>query len=211
MLPCVPIFLLLSVTFAGAATPPMLSPDYEAIEKAEPAALQTTEGKVTRKGDRLILQTGGGPVVFRDKPVEGEGALHHRFLAGLQGGAYAIILQFGWEWWNYRLVHLPTGHGIDLDGVPLPSPDGSHAVVHSLDLDAHYVRNSIAIIRFTERGPQRVFFYDFGGQSGPMDPIWKDDLTVMFHWHTLQPGDHNRGTRITPGRLRFHRGKWVIS
>lgn len=189
---------------------PTVEPDFQAILRGEAAALATTEGRITRKGRSLNIQTATGVRVFRNSTAEGEGAQGYLYAGSLLEGRYALLLVTGWEWWAYELVHLATGHSLPLGGVPLLSPDRSHAVVISLDLDAQYRKNTLELIRFTEGGARRAFRWDFGPESGPSDPVWKDDTTVTFRWHRVVTRDPLIQTSRRPGRLSLRDGKWVL-
>lgn len=199
--------LVLAQTASGF---PTVEPDFQALLKGEPAALAHTGGRVTRKGRSLSLQTGLGIRVFRNSTAEGEGTKGYLYAGSLLEGTYALLLVTGWEWWGYELVHLPTGHSLPLGGVPLLSPDQSHAVVLSLDLDAQYRKNALELIRFTEGGARRAFRWDFGPEAGPSAPAWKDDATVTFQWHKLVTREPRIRTSWTPGRLSLRDGKWVL-
>jgi hypothetical protein len=210
MLPGAILILLPGAGSAAAAIPPTQAPDYAALAAAEATAIAGAGDRVHRAGGVLTLRTARGPKIFRDRPTEGEDALRSCFVSLLHHDTCALVAQFGWEGWGYRLVHLPTGRTLELDGVPCFSPDGRHAAVVSLDLDARYARNSLAILAFTDQGVRQVFFHDFGGEAGPAEPVWEDSRAVAFRWYRRVPGSPVDTATVSQGRLELRRGGWVL-
>ncbi len=190
--------------------PPTFEPDFQAIEAGEAAAIAATGGKVSRKGHTLRIETGHGPRLLRGHPVEGEGFQGYRFAGTLLEGTHALVLVTGWEWWGFLLVHLPTGQTMEIDGPPLLSPNGTHAVVYSMDLGSDYRPNALTVIRFTEKGPRRAFRYVFGDQAGPSAPTWKDDGTITFRWHKVVTRIPRIQTTSAPAKLFLRNGRWIL-
>jgi hypothetical protein len=139
---------------------------------------------------RLVVTTADGTRrEFVDDVVAGETRSTHR-LVSAPGSLHGLVIvrQYIPEGRMTLMVDVRTGNVIELDDVPVPSPDGQHFVTASLDLVAGHLPNRIRIYRMTTGGPKLETEWQ-PREWGAQNATWLDAGTVqlergMIDWNT---------------------------
>ena len=100
------------------------------------------------------------------------------YLGTLAEPPYHVLWQQYHEGNGVLLVNVASGTRVPVDALPVASPDGRFVVVASLDLDAAYNPNRIAIYRSVGDSLMREWSLA-PTDWGPGAPIWIDSATVQ--------------------------------
>lgn len=184
------LFLLLIVcSVSYAEEPPCVIAD-DVSEKCfvllERNTLAEYVKVITKTGNVLeIRPKKGKPISFVANP-DGEGDEYRRYhiIGVLKPGHFAVIRAGLWEGREVKLVSLDDGTIHEIDGMPLVSPDQKRILIHSMDIDANYNSNFIAVFRIW--GTQLVKEFSLDGNSvklgewGPVAVRWSSPSKVQF-------------------------------
>lgn len=105
-----------------------------------------------------------------------------------------------------QLVVRRTGRIINLDAIPVPSPDRKRLLTVSWDTEAGYVPNRIQIFRLS--GDSLVLEWEHAPTLwGPDEPVWLDNATVQV---TRRPAAAHPDPSSLRAPLRLMRvnGRW---
>jgi hypothetical protein len=214
---CVGIFVL-STNLSLAST------DYDeslAIQKAcglsgvscsnkafEKKQIDRFSEKVTRNnGDLELNVTAGPPVILHNITVNDTGNKVHWFITYYHQTGYFLVQVRGWEGFHYLMISGATGDIIPLIGVPIISRDTKRFVVTSLDLDAGYRPNRIAIFHFNGDGVKLEWSKDYT-VSGPSDAAWISDTLITYSENSSPDGGQTLSKeRVT---VKLENGEWRI-
>jgi hypothetical protein len=175
----------------------------------EPALLRAHAGVVERTApDRLVVTAANGiRLVFADA-MDGERRATHRLVSApetLHG--LVIVRQNIPEGRSVLMVDRRTGTVLELDDVPVPSPDGRRFATASLDLVAGHAPNRVRIYRMTE-GDARLEAEWRPREWGAQNATWLDARTLQVErgvvdWHTHE-------LLTAPMVVRHDGGRWTV-
>lgn len=166
----------------------------------------------TRSGETLTLRLASGrTLTFVDNPETGEEYRSNEFRGVIPGKPFALVMQGFLEGGFYSLVHLGTGEETRLDNPPVFSPDGQWLFSTSVDLEAGFFPNRVAIHRVTSTGAPLVWeMEDYMMEWGPEDTRWVDNQTLTYT--KVSRVFQDDGTELrdrTPQTVRLVNGEWV--
>ncbi len=137
----------------------------------ESALLSSHKDAIKKVGNVIEVHAKNGKVVrFEGNPI---GDNYDDFSAYnavtlLEPGQFVVIIQWRYEGRDVHFVSLLDGTSYKVDGMPIVSPDGNHILVHSMDIDANYDANFIALYRI-ERSELKREFVISGDEGGERD------------------------------------------
>ena len=157
-------------------------------KKREADQIKRFSQKVVREKDQLKLTLESGKqLVLTDADLRSEHRRVYRFITIFPQTGYFLVQINAWEGRAYRMIHGSTGTMIQLDAVPIISPDMKRLVTTSLDLEAGYMPNRIQIYRIEAVGIEQEWQKEFAG-SGPSDAEWIDRETISYLENTSPDG-----------------------
>lgn len=166
----------------------------------------------TRSGETLTIRlTSGRTVTFTNNPEVGEEYRSSEFKGVIPGKPFALVMQGFLEGGFFSLIHLGTGEDTRLDNPPVFSPDGQWLFSTSIDLEAGFFPNRVAIHRVTSTGAPLVWeMEDYMMEWGPEDTRWVDNQTLTYTKvsRTFQEDGTEQRTRETQ-TVRLVNGEWV--
>jgi hypothetical protein len=113
--------------------------------------INQSDGKVSRKGKRLELQTRDRMIKFEDNCHDGEAYTRYLFETYIKDKGYYLISYTGYEWTGIFLINNRTGDKTPLFGKPAFSPDRNRLVSISMDLgEAREMINAIRVYLLSE-------------------------------------------------------------
>jgi hypothetical protein len=131
-------------------------------------------------GRLVVTAENGTRREFVDDVVAGERRSTHR-LVSAPGSLHGLVIvrQYIPEGRMVLMVDRRTGDVIELDDVPVPSPDGERFVTASLDLVAGHLPNRIRIYRMTTGGPTLEMEWQ-PREWGAQHATWLDAGTLQL-------------------------------
>lgn len=165
----------------------------------EQSTLASYAKNIVKTGDVLELHHQNGTTTRFTGNSDGESYesyRSYRALAVLKTAQLAVILVGRWEGRQVLLVSLNDGTTYDVDGMPLVSPDQER--VHSMDIDANYDANFIAIYRVVDARLEKEFALSGDDQDseqwGPEDVKWLSSTKIEFSrvMHSSDPSGYSR-------------------
>ena len=143
---------------------------------------------------------------------DGEGYEEYRsynVLGVLEPGRFVVINVGRYVGRQVRLVSLDDGAVHEINGIPLVSPDKKRILVYSMDIDANYDSNFLAIFRELGSRLEREFLLsgdnDVANQWGPEGVRWLSSSKIFFRRATHSS---NGGYASEPLELVLHGVKW---
>jgi len=192
-----------------------VQPSMEAFdggEREEAYYLSRFPQVASRSGLTLTIRlTNGQTLTFTDNPETGEEWNANEFRGVIPGKPFALVMRGYLEGGFYALIHLGTGEDTRLDNPPVFSPDGQWLFSTSMDLEAGFFPNRVAIHRVTSTGAPLVWeMEDYMMEWGPEDTRWVDTQTLSYtkvsrHWQENGTELHTRD----PQTVRLVNGEWV--
>ncbi|NIQ39663.1 MAG: hypothetical protein GTN81_13885 [Proteobacteria bacterium] len=144
--------------------------------------------KVTRHdGDLKLNITAGPPVILRNITANDTGNKVYWFMTYYRQIGYFLVQVHGWEGFHYLMINGSTGDPIPLIGVPIVSRDTKRFIVTSLDIEAGYRPNRIAIFRFIGDRVELEWSKGYTA-SGPSDAIWINDTLITYSENSSPDG-----------------------
>jgi hypothetical protein len=157
------------------------------MARAEAAAMAAS-GRVTRRGDTLVIQgTNGARLALGNASVpENERRVfrYTRFIPEIGMHLVEIGLYEGGAW---LLVNARTTDQTHVLGRPVVSPGRTRFAAAGLDLVAGYDPNGVQVWRITEHGPQQEWGIDGGDQWGVSGLAWEGEDVLYFTRHDPTP------------------------
>lgn len=148
--------------------------------------------KVQRRNGQLKLQcTSNAPLILRNNTVSEEQRNVYWFITLYQQTGYFLVQVRGWEGFHYLMISTATGTMFPVNGVPIISQDSKRFVVTSLDLEAGYRPNRIAIFRFTDEGITQEWSKEYT-DVGPSDAVWINNTVISYIENASQDGGQTR-------------------
>lgn len=183
--------LLLASTFSISAEEPKCSISSHisgpCIAQLEQRALNAYDKSLVKSGEILEIHLQNGETTRLVGNSAGEGYEDYRsyhVLGVLNPTQLAVVIVGRWEGRQVLLVSLKDGTTYDVDGVPLVSPDQKRVLVHSMDIDANYDANIIAIYHVVGSRLEKEFTLSGDGrdseQWGPTDVRWRPSSEIEF-------------------------------
>lgn len=203
-----------SIVYAGE--PRCVMSDYasrDCLGFLERVVLADYQKFIVKNGHTLMVRpTHGKPIVFVGNP-DGEGYEDYRsyhILGVLNPGRFAVILVGRYEGREVQLVSLDDGAIHEINGMPQVSPDGKRILVYSMDIDANYDANFIAIFRVVGSRLEKEFLLDGdnheSGIWGPIYAKWFSPSRVQFLRFTH--GSDGSGYVSQPWELVRDKASW---
>ena len=164
--------------------------------------------KVQRRNGQLQLQcTSNSPLILRNNTVSEEQRVVYWFITFYQQTGYFLVQMRGCEGFHYLMINAATGSQFTLSGIPIISQDIKRFVVTSIDLEAGYRPNRIAIFRFTDEGITQELSKEYTG-AGPSDAVWVNNTVITYIENTSQDGGQTRIKKQV--KLQLTDGEWNI-
>ena len=164
--------------------------------------------KVSRKNDNLNLKIlSGPPIILSNKKSNQESRKVYWFLTYFQQIKYFLVQVRGWEGTSYLIINASTGDIHSLLGIPIISKDLKRFAVASIDLEAGYIPNRIAIYQFFGNSIKKEWSKDYTA-SGPSDVKWINNAIITF----FKNFSNNGGQTIDkkPVTIKLMKGAWEI-
>ena len=149
----------------------------------------------------------GPPIILSNKKANQESRKVYWFLTYFQQIKYFLVLLRGWEGTSYLIINASTGDIHSLLGIPLISKDLQRFVVASIDLEAGYIPNRIAIYRFFDNSIKKEWSKDYTA-SGPSDVKWINNTVITFFENFSKNGGQTIDTKIVT--IKLLNGEWEI-
>jgi hypothetical protein len=159
--------------------------------------------------DRLVVTAANGTRRdFVDDVSDGEATSVHRFVAAPESlHGLVIVRQYIPEGRMVLMVDRRTGDVIEVDDVPVPSPDGQRFVTASLDLVAGHLPNRVRIYRMAPGGP--VLETEWQPREwGAQNARWLDTGAVQLERGVIDWNTHELLT--APMVVRRSRDHWTM-
>lgn len=199
-----------AVTDSVAAAPPVEVFDGGVREEAY--YLSRFPEVATRSGETLTLRlTSGRSLTFTNNPETGEEYRSVEFRGVIPGKPFALLMQGFLEGGFFSLIHLGTGEDTRVDNPPVFSPDGQWLFSSSIDLEAGFFPNRVAIHRVTSTGAPLVWeMEDYMMEWGPENTRWVDNQTLTYTKVSRVYQDDGTELRTSePQTVRLVNGEWV--
>lgn len=178
---------------------------YLSDNEAEALVLRKPYG-AKRDGDKLILKTKSGDKVFTNT----DSTRFH--LAGYEQFTpekYFLVYSVGQGGPSYSLVNAVSGAELGLIGPPTFSPRYKRFSVMYFDGDAGLTPSFVRIYGHDGNGFKLEWEkgYGKGTRSGPTDPVWADEDTLVYFENSC--GDDAACRLIkSPVEVKSRDGKW---
>ncbi len=164
--------------------------------------------KVTRKNGDLNLKTSSGPpIILSNKKANQENRKVYWFLTYFQQTKYFLVQVRGWEGTSYLMINADTGDIHSLLGIPIISKDLKRFAVASIDLEAGYIPNRIAIYRFLDSRIKKEWYKDYNA-SGPSDVKWNNNTVITFFENFSKNGGQTIDKKLVT--IKLVNGEWEI-
>ena len=164
--------------------------------------------KVCRNyGDLKLKLASGSLVTLTNLNRDNERVKRYWFITYFQQIRYFLVQARGWEGFDYLMINASNGQIMRLSGIPIFSRDLKRFVVTSLDLEAGYRPNRIAIFRFEDEGIKQEWSKDYIA-SGPSDAVWINNTTIAYSENTSKDGGQTLNKK--PVNLQLKEGEWKI-
>jgi len=165
--------------------------------------------KVSRnKGDLQLKLASGSSITLTNSSRNNERLKVFWFITYYQHTGYFLVQVRGWEGFAYWMINASSGAFLRLSGVPIISRDLKRFVVTSLDLDAGYRPNRIAVFRFGGEGIKQEWSKDYTA-SGPSGALWLNNSVITYFENTSRDGGQTLNKQ--PINLELKEGEWRIS
>lgn len=206
-------------TWVGSAPPPpVLRAMLDSLRTLERPFLERSAPSVLRPTwDRLVFAArDGSRRVLGDRVAQARVERIHVFLGLVEPIDHYLVRIVEIDRGYYCLVDASTGRMVELDALPVVSPDGARFVTASLDLVAGHAPNRIRIYRITSDGPKVEWSLEPSGWWAA-GAVWADSGRLMLDSvssrGTLSPtrpgtpielvrGDQGWFRRVVQGRSR---------
>lgn len=136
---------------------------------------------VRRAGEELVITLlNGDTLVFKNRRVDGEGAVVYYFRYFCKDLGYLLISRGFYEGGDYLMINFETGKVTAIDALPFLSPDRSRFVTTGADFGYGYSsHNGVKIWKFTES--DLILEWSFNsGEWGFDEPVWIDSSTIAL-------------------------------
>jgi hypothetical protein len=164
--------------------------------------------KVSRNNGHLQLElASGSSITLTNSSRNNERLEVYWFITYYQHTGYFLVLVRGWEGFAYWMINASSGGILRLSGVPIISRDLKRFVLTSLDLDAGYRPNRIAVFRFEGEGIIQEWSKDYTA-SGPSGALWLNNTVITFFENTSRDGGQTLDKQ--PINLELKEGEWRI-
>jgi hypothetical protein len=164
--------------------------------------------KVSRKNDNLNLKTiSGPPIILSSKKANQESRKVYWFLTYFQQIKYFLVQVRGWEGTSYLIINASTGDIHSLLGIPIISKDLKRFAVASIDLEAGYIPNRIAIYQFFDNSIKKEWSKDYTA-SGPSDVKWINNTVITFFENFSKNGGQTIDKKLVT--IKLLNGEWEI-
>ena len=165
--------------------------------------------KVSRKNEDLNLKTiSGSSIILSNKKANQEGRKVYWFLTYFQQIKYFLVQVRGWEGTSYLMINASTGDIHSLLGIPIISKDLKRFVVASLDLEAGYIPNRIAIFQLSDNEITKRWSKDYTA-SGPSDAKWINNTVITFFENSSNDGGQTINKKHAT--IKLLNGEWKIA
>ncbi len=121
----------------------------------------------------------GKRVEFQNNTVDGESYRYYSFGKHYKDIEYVLVGEAYYEGAGFILVNLKNGNQYRIDNEPILSPNKTHLVTTSMDLEAEYFPNAIEIWRILKEGLQLEWSLE-PKDWGPSKAFWKDNKTIIL-------------------------------
>lgn len=187
---------------AAAERPCADAVDYRACaDSVEREVLTRADAGAERRGDTLLIRTSHGPEVpLVTDTSDVDRWVIYRYQAFLPDVGQHLVSADFYEGGEYLVVDHTTGRRVAVPTRPAVSPGGERFAVASLDHEAGYGPNLIAIWRFAPGGPVLEWSLEGGTAWGAKDPVWVTDDEL--HFTRVHAGTSFENARETRMRLR---------
>jgi hypothetical protein len=194
--------LLLAAALAGCASPPPAGTP--GVDAREDSLLAAQAPLVTRRADSLVV----GRVLFVDDTASADGWRRHAYDGPIERTPFHGVRVSLHEGRAYTLVNPSTGAQALLHARPVASPRGSRLATASLDLEAGFDPNALAIL-VPDGDSAAVVWHVEPDAWGPDSLAWRgnDTLHVVQRWTTGTPGAYERREALV---VRNAGGTWDL-
>ncbi len=161
-------------------------PAYRPQPEVEDKNILRHAGKVSRRGDSLLLKLADGrtEVLTTSHSKGDDGADYsdadYRFLDYIPSMKAYLVYVVGYEYYHCMLVHAVTGAKINTVGIPQLSPDKRSFICSNSDLVAGFTTNGFELFRVS--GDDIVLVQERQPENwGPVMIKWKDAKSFVAH------------------------------
>jgi hypothetical protein len=177
------------------------------IRNAEARRLASTEGRIARLGDTLVVRLlNGGEERLIDCLLSADRYARYQYLGMGPGDRGMIFGVSQYESNNPFWMDDSSGTTVVLASMPEYSPDSTHLAVANSDLEAGYTRNVFEIFRIRGRRLERVFEADGKDEWGASRINWISPDAVQFTRSRLVAFEAVDDT--LPVRVVLRNGTW---
>lgn len=170
------------------------------IEERQAKIYKENEKYIRRSGEELVLTLlNGDTLVFKNRRVDGEGAVvyYFRYFCGDLG--YFLISRGFYEGGDYPMINFETGKVTAIDGLPFLSPDQSRFVTTVADFGYGYSsKNGVKIWKFTESEIILEWSFNSDDHWGFDEPVWIDSSTIELQ-QIMGPNYRKAPVTLTKG------------
>lgn len=161
-------------------------PAYQPRPETEEKNILPYAGKVSRRGDSLLLKLAGGRtealVTSHSKGDDGAdyNDAEYRFLDYIPALKAYLVYVIGYEYYHCILVHAVTGAKINTVSIPQLSPDKRSFICSNSDLVAGFTTNGFELFRVA--GDNIILVQERQPENwGPVMIKWKDAKSFVAH------------------------------
>ena len=164
--------------------------------------------KVRRnKGGLQLKLASGSSLTLTNSSRKDERLKVYWFMTYYPHMGYFLVQVRGWEGFAYLMINTSSGEILRLSGVPIVSRDLKRFVVTSMDLEAGYRPNRIAVFRFQDGGIEQEWSKDYVS-SGPSGALWINNTLITYFENTSADGGQTLLKQ--PVNLQLMDGEWKL-
>lgn len=192
--------LAYSLISPGSTQPNPNRSNCQPIDREESTAIKSTNRRVSRQQQQLIIKTSQRSVVFRDSCKTPDESVSYTLKSYYSDLDYFLVFKSAYEEGEYILVNGKTGAKTSLWAAPIFSPDRRRFA--SMTIDELNGNTSVYIYQIDPTGVK--IEYRDTNKWKPTNPVWRNNNSIEF---VHKPHDA-KATRIV---LTRKNREWLVS
>ncbi len=147
------------------------------------------------------LNNGADSVLVNEWEENGDGGTVFHYVQSCKDIDYWLVFISYYEGSEYLLMDKDNGNKIFVWGPPVVSPDKTHFITYSCDIEAGYDYNGIQLFEIKE-GKAELKWQKEINTWGPDEVRWKDDNTLYIKKYSIDYSGGNSVQKYTYGTVK---------